>query len=414
MLTNFKDHLHRGGNLSVSIYTLFTRKNKNTGNAIHGEYINTYQSSQYNNVPFLSEIENNGNHYISFSYNKFQQGQAPIREDVLISYPHLQEFNNFLKATYTSISENFNNIFSNNQVTPEYQQHIWQSPKLVSGKEIAIAPAVIQNNRTNNFEIGFNIMVNDTNKYDFVSSNTFISLVTLLARITNDPLTFRNQCVQAEMQAKEIENNQLLKGLLRAQGLPTDMSNHHMDEKSAQGNAPRNNNFNNNNGGGFNNNNQFGNFGGNNGNFNQAPQQNKFNQQQSNNQSQGNSFGNFNQPQQQQNQQPVQQNDNPFNVSPQQSAPQQSNSSNPFNVGQTDQINDDDLPFETKETPQQDDRQIDKSNMFKDAEVNKESGSLEDLSNTVNTESEGKASSLLDDFIKKGKESEQEDDDLGI
>ncbi|WRM43489.1 hypothetical protein [Staphylococcus phage LY01] len=396
MLTNFKDHLHRGGNLSISIYTLFTRKNKNTGSAIHSEYINTYQSSQYNNVPFLSEIENNSNHYISFSYNKFQQGQAPIREDVLISYPHLQEFNNFLKATYKSISENFNNIFSNNQVNPNYQQHIWQSPKLVSGKEIAIAPAVIQNNRTNNFEIGFNIMVNDANKYDFVSANTFISLINLLVRITNDPLTFRNQCVQAEMQAKEIENNQLLKGLLRAQGLPTDMSNHHMDEKSTQSNAPRNNNFNNNNGGGFNNNNQFGNFGSNNGNFNQAPQQqNNFNQQKSNNQTQGNPFGNFNQAPQQQNQQ-TQKNDNPFNV------------------GQVDQISDDDLPFGSKETPEQNDRQIDKSNMFKDAEVNKESGSLEDLSNKVNSESEGKASSLLDDFIKKGKESEQEDDDLGI
>ncbi|QPI17125.1 hypothetical protein [Staphylococcus phage vB_StaM_SA1] len=416
MLTSFKDHLHRGNNLSVSIYTLFARKNKNTGNPIKGEYVNTYQSSQYNGVPFLSEIENNGSHYISFSYSKFQQGQAPITEDVLISYPHLKEFNTFLKATYSSISENFDKIFSNNQVTPEYQQHIWQSPELISGKQIAIAPGVIQSQRNNGNEIGFNIMVNDTSKYDFLTANTFISLVTLLARITNDPLTFRNQCIQAEMQSKEIENNYLLKGLLRAQGLPTDMSNHHMDEKASYGNnsAPRNNYNNNNsyNNGG----NKFGNFGGgNNGNFNRPQQQQGgFNQQQAPQQS-SNPFGNFGNPQQQQ--QP-QSSPNPFNTEQSNAqAPQQSG--NPFDVGGSNEISDDDLPFVTKEEvntqpQQQDNRQIDKGNMFKDAEVNKESGSLEELSNTVNKEESGKAESLLNDFIKKGKETEQEDDDLGI
>lgn len=414
MLTSFKDHLHRGNNLSVSIYTLFARKNKNTGNPIKGEYINTYQSSQYNGIPFLSEIENNGSHYLSFSYSKFQQGQAPITEDVLISYPHLQDFNTFLKATYKSISENFDNIFSNNQVNPEYQQHIWQSPELISGKQIAIAPGVIQSQRNNGNEIGFNIMVNDTSKYDFVTANTFISLVNLLVRITNDPLTFRNQCIQAEMQSKEIENNYLLKGLLRAQNLPTDMSNHHMDEKASYGNnaAPRNN-YNNNNSGG----NKFGNFGGNGGNFNRPQQQGRFNQQQQQ-QPQSNPFGNFGNPQQQQ---PQQTNSNPFNTGGQSTQQQstQQQSSNPFDVGGSNEISDDDLPFATKEEvntqpQQQDNRQIDKGNMFKDAEVNKESGSLEELSNTVNKEDSGKAESLLNDFIKKGKESEQEDDDLGI
>ncbi|WPH64313.1 hypothetical protein [Staphylococcus phage vB_StaM_PB50] len=401
MLTNFKDHLYRGQNVSVSIYTLFARKNKNTGNAINGEYINTYKSSQYNNIPFLSEIENNGNHYISFSYSKFQQGQAPISEDVLISYPHLQEFNNFLKATYKSIGENFNSIFQNNQVTAEYQNHIWQSPSLVSGKGIAFAPTTIVNKRTNSTEIGFAIIVNDNNKYDFISANAFISLVNLLVRITNDPLTFRNQCVQAEMQAKEIENNQLLKGLLRAQGLPTDMSNHHMDEKASYNSAPRQQN----NSGGFNQqNNGFGNFGNNNGGFNQ--QQNNA-PQQSNNQ-----FGNFNQPQQQQ-----QSNPNPFgNVNNTPQNQQQSTPENPF--GAVDNISDDDLPFadKTETNNQQDDRQIDKSTMFKDADVNKESGSMEDLSNNVNEENgedQGRSKSLLDKFTSKSKELDK-DDDLGI
>lgn len=412
MLSSYKDHLHRGQDVSVSIYTLLARKNRNTGNAIVSEYINSYNSNQFNGVPFLSQIENNGNHYISFSYNKIQRGQAPINEDVLISYPHLSEFNQFLRATYRSISENFENIFQNNQVTDEYSNHVWTSPGFVSNKKISFAPTVIQNRVTNNLEIGFAIIVDDFNKYEFISANSFISLMTLLIQISNDPLTFRNQCVQAEQHAKLIENNQLIKGLLRYQGAPTDMSNHHMDERSNNRNNSGGSQFNNNN------NNQFGNFGGNQqqngfnnnnqfGNFGNAPQQQQ--QRTQNNFNNNNQFGNFGGNQQQSNTPPQ----NPFNGSSNNSV----SNNNPF---QSHNDQDYDIPFNTKEEDNGNtNRQIDKENVFKnDAEPKKESGNFDDLSKTVNNEenkseeksSGGKADKLLDNFMSKAKENEGYDD----
>lgn len=430
MLTNFKDHLHRGRNLKVSIYTLYARKNKNTGNPINSEYINTYKSEQYNGIPFLSTIENNGNHYISFEYSKVvQQGQMPIQEEVLISYPHLMDFNQWLRSMYNSITKEFNNIFDGNQVTQQYSNHSWASPYFISNKQIGIAPATIQNSKNpNSIEIGFNIMVNGADKYDFISANTFISLLALLIDISNTPLEFRKQCTQAEMHGKIIENNQLIKGILRSSGNPTDMSNHNLDEKQEfRNNSGGNNrNFNNNNGNNFNNNFN---------NFNQQPQQsnNRFgnfnNQQQQSQQSNfNNNFGNNNQPSQPQNN-PFnnQQQSNQFNNSNQQqnnqfNNQQQQPQNNPF--ANAPDINDDDLPFDTpdnnsSDNNNNDNRQIDKNNVFKnDAEPKKENGNMNDLSNSVNNDinsddgnNKGKANELLNKFMENGKDAE---DDLDL
>lgn len=435
MLTSFKDHLFRSRNLQISIYTLFARKNKNTGNAIQSEYINSYNSRQYNGVPFLTNIENNGNHYISFSYNRpsQNQGEMPIQEEVMLSYPQLDVFNSWLGKIISDLSSEgmFDRMFQNNQVTQEFSNFAWQSPPLISNKIIQIVPATLQIPNSGNIELGFNIIVNSSDKYDFISASQFFSLITLLMEITSSHLTFRNQCVQAEMQAKSIENNQLIKGLLRSQNLPTDVSNHHLDERQQyRNNGPSNNNYNNNyqnnnngyrstNGYQSNNNSYRNNYNNQNGSFNNqfGNFQNQQSQNNSNNFGGNNQFGNFNNQQQQQNGF-NNQNNNFQNQQPQ-------NNENPFANYNGAEIDDDDIPFNNinndQPPKQNNDRQIDKGNLFKNAETKKESGSMNDLSKSVNNEEnssnnsdnngDGKSDELLSTFIKNGKEA---DDDISF
>ena len=401
MLNSYKSHLHRGGNLSVSLYVLLARKNKQNGNPILGEYINTYQSRQYNNVPFLTNIENNSGHYISFSYNKFipanqNGGQSTnISEDVLVSYPQLKTLNTFFNMIISSLKENFDAIYENgSQVSQQFQQHAWQSDNLISNKHLSVSPAVF--NQNGNLLLGVNLFVNGNDKYEFISIQAFAALADLLLNLTSDPLEFRNSCVLTEIQAKESENNILLKSIANNMFQYSDVSNHHMNIKNNNNNNAgyQNNNtgypnsnagYQNNNNTGYNNagyqNNNTGYPNSNAGYQNQNPQQ-RYNP--------NNKFGNFNKTPQSQPQMQQQPTQNPFNNAEKENIPE--GVFNDFDENTMESTNQFPEPEENRE--------IDKGNVFVE-----KTNSIEGVSNKVNnTPKERTSKSILDQFTEKAKE----------
>ena len=109
-------------------------------------YINTYDSQKYTNCSQLRDVTFNPSCYLTFNYHDYEQKDNNC--SVFVSFPYLEDLQDFIQSMYDMI--NGNDYFNKkNGVVPSKKEAYISSEQLGGGKQLVVSPISLRTDNGN-------------------------------------------------------------------------------------------------------------------------------------------------------------------------------------------------------------------------------------------------------------------------
>jgi len=183
--------IYNSGFITVKQTVQLGRKHATNGTKLSSVYTKSFASQKYADHSELTTLHVRTDDYLIVAYNDFENR---VNESILISYPHMVDFINFLGEVYNLISQD--NVYTQKGLHEQAQDVIVESEPLVQGKVLAFQPDVTLGNNENIIYGGY-LFFNDDNVAGFLDVKSIMSLYNTLSHF--DFYTTSNQLITMAM-----------------------------------------------------------------------------------------------------------------------------------------------------------------------------------------------------------------------